>query len=66
MDDPSSSLVDVPRDLPVYVICRFGNDSQLAVEKMKTINPGFHSLKDVKGGLNSWAEKFPTDIIPRY
>jgi rhodanese-related sulfurtransferase len=66
MDDPSSSLTGVPRDKPVYVICRFGNDSQLAVDTMQNMEDGFPNVQDVKGGLDAWAETFPTDIIPKY
>ena len=66
VDDPVSNLADVPRDKPVYVVCRFGNDSQFAVEMMKKMNDGFQEVKDIKGGLAAWAETFPTDIIPKY
>jgi rhodanese-related sulfurtransferase len=48
------------------VVCRFGNDSQLAVEMMKKLEDSFHDVKDIRGGLDAWAEEFPTDIIPKY
>ncbi|RDW23584.1 adenylyltransferase [Yarrowia lipolytica] len=45
---------------PVYVVCRYGNDSQNAVDKLQKL--GIPS-KDIKGGLYAWAknvdEKFP-------
>ena len=66
MDDPVSNLSNIPRDKPVFVVCRFGNDSQLVVETMKKIDNPFINVKDVKGGLDEWAETFPTDIIPKY
>ena len=66
MDDPVSSLSNIPRDKPVFVVCRFGNDSQLVVETMKRIDNPFINVKDIKGGLDEWAETFPTDIIPKY
>lgn len=66
MDDPTSSLADVPRNKPLYVVCRFGNDSQLAVQTIKNIDDSFKEVKDIKGGLAAWAEAFPTDIIPMY
>lgn len=47
--------------LPIYVVCRRGNDSQLAVKTLQTICK--QSPKDVTGGLHSWArcidETFP-------
>ena len=41
----------------IYVLCRFGNDSQLAVRKLKQLgfdNDGRRWIGDVKGGLQSW------------
>jgi adenylyltransferase and sulfurtransferase len=66
IDDPSMSLADIPRDKPVFVICRFGNDSQLVVDVMKNMENKFPNVKDIRGGLDAWAETFPTDIIPKY
>jgi rhodanese-related sulfurtransferase len=59
-------LADIPRDKPVYVVCRFGNDSQVAVNLMKEVQDSFQSVWDIKGGLNAWAEEFPEDVIPKY
>lgn len=46
----------------LYVICRRGNDSQRAVEKLHEM--GFTFAKDIIGGLESWGHdvdpKFPT------
>lgn len=45
----------IPR--PVYFICRHGNDSQLAVRKLKT-TPGYEGVvRDVKGGLTAWSKE---------
>jgi rhodanese-related sulfurtransferase len=33
---------------------------------MKSLEKKFVEVKDLKGGLNAWAEAFPTDIIPKY
>lgn len=45
----------------IFVICRYGNDSQLATRKLLKL--GYKNVKDVKGGLNKWSEvidsKFP-------
>ncbi|XP_010539311.1 PREDICTED: adenylyltransferase and sulfurtransferase MOCS3-like isoform X2 [Tarenaya hassleriana] len=46
----------------LYVVCRWGNDSQRAVECLRKAD--FDSAKDIIGGLESWAEdvdpSFPT------
>lgn len=46
----------------LFVICRRGNDSQMAVELLHKL--GFTSAKDIIGGLESWTRnvdpKFPT------
>ena len=45
----------IPR--PVYFICRHGNDSQLAVRKLKT-TPGYEGVvRDIKGGLTAWSNE---------
>ncbi|GMF97833.1 hypothetical protein B5S30_g281 [[Candida] boidinii] len=45
-----------------YVICRYGNDSQLATDYLKN-ELKLDNVKDVTGGLNSWShyvdDKFP-------
>jgi adenylyltransferase and sulfurtransferase len=64
--DPVSSLAGVSRDKPAFVVCRFGNDSQIAVEMMGSASLGFRDVKDLKGGLNAWAEAYPDDIVPKY
>lgn len=43
----------------VYVVCRYGNDSQLATRKLID-QFGFKHVKDIKGGLNKWS----TDVDP--
>ncbi|XP_051204625.1 adenylyltransferase and sulfurtransferase MOCS3-1 [Lolium perenne] len=44
----------------VYVVCRRGNDSQSAVQLLR--EKGFHSTKDIVGGLQSWAH----DVDPEF
>jgi adenylyltransferase/sulfurtransferase len=44
---------------PVYVVCRLGNDSQIAVRKFKELGfdrDGRTWIGDVKGGLKAWRE----------
>jgi adenylyltransferase/sulfurtransferase len=45
---------------PIYVVCRLGNDSQIAVKKFKELGFDGHGrnwIGDVKGGLKAWKEK---------
>lgn len=47
-----------------YVICRLGNDSQAATQRM--INEfNFKNVKDVIGGLNAWSDKVDPKF-PKY
>eukprot|EP00246_Nothoceros_aenigmaticus_P016338 TRINITY_DN7350_c0_g1_i2.p1 TRINITY_DN7350_c0_g1~~TRINITY_DN7350_c0_g1_i2.p1 ORF type:complete len:198 (+),score=25.05 TRINITY_DN7350_c0_g1_i2:174-767(+) len=41
--------------VPVYVVCRRGNDSQLAVELLRSA--GIDTAFDVVGGLESWVKE---------
>ncbi|NXF06568.1 MOCS3 sulfurtransferase, partial [Smithornis capensis] len=54
--------------LPVYVICKLGNDSQKAVKILQELPAkefGSVLAKDIKGGLMAWATKIdPT--FPQY
>lgn len=40
---------------PVFVICRYGNDSQLAAKKLIE-EMHFKSVKDIQGGISKWSE----------
>jgi len=66
LNDADALLADIPREKPVFVVCRFGNDSQIAVGIMKELNEKFKDVRDIKGGLDAWADTFPTDTIPKY
>ncbi|KAF7666925.1 hypothetical protein LDENG_00087780 [Lucifuga dentata] len=53
---------------PVYVICKLGNDSQKAVqvlEKMSGSEVDSIAVKDICGGLMSWAQKIDPEF-PQY
>lgn len=43
-------------DLPIYIVCRLGNDSQVAVKKLREacIDGGQHAIVDIKGGFHAW------------
>lgn len=45
---------------PIYVVCRLGNDSQLAVQRMKDLGldrGGKRFIGDIRGGLRAWREQ---------
>lgn len=48
---------------PVYVVCRRGNDSQIAVQKLKNhIKSESIKFKDISGGLHAWAKHIDTEF----
>jgi len=49
--------------LPVYVVCRRGNDSQIAVQKLKNyfVNSQIQ-IKDIAGGLYAWEKTVDPDF----
>ncbi|XP_037945991.1 adenylyltransferase and sulfurtransferase MOCS3 [Teleopsis dalmanni] len=44
---------EIEDKIPIYMLCRRGNDSQIAVEHMKNKLPE-HNIKDIIGGLHAW------------
>lgn len=52
------------KDTETFVICRYGNDSQIAAKKLKE-KFGFSKVKDIKGGINKWSEEIDSNI-PQY
>lgn len=52
--------------VPVICVCRRGNDSQLAVKKLKTkLQEPDIKVMDIAGGLNAWARQVDPDF-PTY
>ena len=51
----SGVLTDDQREK--YIVCRFGNDSQLAAKAMINFAEVPIDVKDVKGGFKSWREE---------
>ncbi|KAJ1340944.1 hypothetical protein BSLG_004417 [Batrachochytrium salamandrivorans] len=49
--------------VPIYVVCRRGNDSQLAVQKLK--GHGVSNVFDIVGGLKQWAVEIDPSF-PKY
>jgi len=52
-------LIALPSEETIHVVCRLGNDSQVAVRKLKDLGLVAASRKvvDVKGGLQAWREE---------
>ncbi|KAJ5087387.1 MoeZ/MoeB [Penicillium angulare] len=45
---------------PIYVVCRLGNDSQIAVKKLKDMGldrSGQRYIGDIRGGFRAWREQ---------
>ncbi|KAL9477436.1 hypothetical protein ACSS6W_007277 [Trichoderma asperelloides] len=50
---------DVSPDAPIYIVCRVGNDSQIAAKKLKDLGVdrnGERFIGDIFGGLKAWKE----------
>jgi adenylyltransferase and sulfurtransferase len=50
---------EVKSDTPIYVICRVGNDSQIAAQKLKDMGLGLGGerfIGDIEGGLKAWKD----------
>ncbi|KAG0238942.1 Molybdenum cofactor synthesis protein 3 [Actinomortierella wolfii] len=52
-------------DQPIYVICRRGNDSQPATRLLQEQGITTGEIRDIVGGLESWADKIDPDF-PKY
>ena len=50
------------RGRDVIVVCKLGNDSQLAVKVLKEMNGGRLNIKDVRGGFRAWRK----DVDPSW
>lgn len=54
VSDPSTHLGNDQR--PIYVVCRLGNDSQIAADALRSVAvEGSPHIVDVIGGLRSWS-----------
>ncbi|KAH8905358.1 ThiF family protein [Coniochaeta sp. PMI_546] len=50
----------LPDDAPIYVVCRVGNDSQLATRRLKEMGlggDGKRFIGDIRGGMKAWKEE---------
>lgn len=55
--DPAPHLVG---DGPHVAVCRLGNDSQLAVDALRSVSDVGREIKDLIGGLQSWRKDIDT------
>lgn len=46
---------------PIFLVCRRGNDSQLAVERLKNLFKEL-TFKDIIGGLHAWTKNIDSDF----
>ncbi|KAK3395434.1 hypothetical protein B0T20DRAFT_463126 [Sordaria brevicollis] len=57
---PETKVKDGEEDVPIYVVCRRGLDSQEAVEKLKEMGldkGGKRKIVDIAGGMKAWKEQ---------
>jgi adenylyltransferase and sulfurtransferase len=61
LDGPPDWLpAGLPPSAPIYVICKLGNDSQVATKKFREVGLDFggtRSIADIKGGFKAWREQ---------
>lgn len=72
--NPASYLSN-DTDMHTYVVCRLGNDSQLAVDALRSVcsagakqaqdETALSVIKDLRGGLKAWAKE-GDDTFPVY
>uniref|UniRef100_A0A8H7Y0D3 Needs CLA4 to survive protein 3 n=1 Tax=Psilocybe cubensis TaxID=181762 RepID=A0A8H7Y0D3_PSICU len=51
----------IPSESPVYIVCRLGNDSQIAAEALRRVKSDL-VVKDVIGGLRAWTEQVDSNF----
>ncbi|EQL31153.1 hypothetical protein RJZ56_006458 [Blastomyces dermatitidis] len=60
-----SSLLDANPTRPIHVVCRLGNDSQVAVRKLKELGVdrgGERWVGDIRGGLRAWRDEVEAEF----
>ncbi|KAH7134214.1 hypothetical protein EDB81DRAFT_93629 [Dactylonectria macrodidyma] len=62
---PDGLPSELPPSTSIYVVCRVGNDSQIAAQKLKDLglgNNGERLIKDIKGGMKAWKDTVDPSI----
>jgi adenylyltransferase/sulfurtransferase len=62
---PNWVPADIPQETPIYVVCRVGNDSQIAAQKLKEMGldrDGQRFIGDIRGGLKAWKDSIDPSI----
>lgn len=59
--NPQTTLDTQDTNDEIYIVCRLGNDSQIAAQVLREARPG-SVTKDLVGGLVGWAK----DVDPNF
>ncbi|PNH26478.1 hypothetical protein BJF96_g10207 [Verticillium dahliae] len=62
---PSWQPANSSDDTPIYVVCRVGNDSQLATRRLKDLGldrNGKRFIGDIKGGMRAWKDEVDSSL----
>lgn len=59
MADPASHLAGGG---PLVAVCKHGNDSQIAVDALRSVSDVGQEIKDLIGGLQSWSKDIDTQF----
>lgn len=70
LDDTINGKSNIADGVPLYLICRYGNDSQLAANKFKDLSRSrphakYDVVGDISGGLRAWRQSVDPDF-PEY
>jgi adenylyltransferase and sulfurtransferase len=60
-----SWLAEATDDIPIYVVCRVGNDSQLATKRLKEMGldrNGARFIGDIRGGMRAWKQEVDSTL----
>ncbi len=53
LDEILNHVQEIPKDIPVYIYCRKGIRSQIAIQRLEA-KFGFDNLINVTGGMEAW------------
>lgn len=60
VEQPTPAWLPADPESPVYVVCRVGNDSQLATRRLKEMGLDRHGARfigDIRGGMKAWQQE---------